>query len=432
MIPIYVYPAKEIYPEIVQRPDIDTKDVEKAVSAVLKKVKQKGDAAVRRFTREFDGVMLKRFAVTEKEIAEAEKAVPAELQSAIMQAAMNIRTFHESQYEKPHVVETMPGIRCWRKSMPIEKVGLYIPGGTAPLFSTVLMLGIPAFLAGCTEVVLCSPPGSDGRLHPAILFAAKLVGTTKIFKCGGAQAIAAMAYGTESIPQVHKLFGPGNRYVTCAKQLVQREGIAIDMPAGPSEIAIYADDSANPVFVAADLLSQAEHGTDSQVVLITNSELVLAECLQEVEKQLEELPRRDIAAAALRNGRAVVVKHEDEAITLINEYAPEHLLLNCFNAENMAEHVRNAGSVFIGKYSPESVGDYASGTNHTLPTHGFARAYSGVSLDSFVKKITYQQLTAGGLSTIGPLVEVMAEAEGLMAHKRAVSVRLNAIREVDL
>jgi histidinol dehydrogenase len=347
-----------------------------------------------------------------------------ELKEAIRMAKTNIEAFHRVQQQALEVVETMEGVRCWRRAVAIEKVGLYIPGGTAPLFSTILMLGIPARIAGCKEIILCSPPDMNGRLHPAILYAARLVGVTKIFKAGGVQAIAAMAYGTESVPKVYKVFGPGNQYVTCAKQLVQREGLAIDMPAGPSEVAVFADETARPAFVASDLLSQAEHGADSQVILVSPSREMIERVLVEIGRQLEDLPRAAIARAALENSRAFLVRDSYQAMELLNEYAPEHLILACGNPEELAEQVVNAGSVFLGHFSPESVGDYASGTNHVLPTNGHAKAYSGVSLDSFLKKITFQQLTPEGLTRIGIGVEKMAEAEGLDAHARAVGLRI--------
>jgi histidinol dehydrogenase len=369
---------------------------------------------------------LQELQVTANEIQLAETLLPASLKNAIRTAQRNIELFHSQQISPPEIVETMPGVRCWRKSVGIEKVGLYIPGGTAPLFSTVLMLGTPARLAGCKEIVLCSPPDRKGDIHPAILFAANLVGVTKIFKAGGVQAIGAMAYGTESIPQVYKIFGPGNQYVTAAKQQVSRAGIAIDMPAGPSEVLVCADESASPAFVAADLLSQAEHGADSQVVLVAFTENFVAQVQQELEKQVVQLPREQIARQALDNSMAIVVASHDEAVDLINVYAPEHLILSVQSVENMAELIVNAGSVFMGNFTPESVGDYASGPNHTLPTNGYARAYSGVSLDSFVKKITFQQVSQAGLEILGPVVEEMALAEALTAHQLAVRIRLDA------
>lgn len=417
-------PERSAWKNIIQRPVIDTATLEQQVRGVLNVVKQDGDTAVFQFTRQFDGVQLSSLEVTEEEIESAIQQVPDDLKRAIKQAANNIRVFHEKQKAGIEIVETMKGVRCWRKSVGIDKVGLYIPGGTAPLFSTILMLAIPAQIAGCKEVILCSPPDKEGKLNPAILYAASLTGVHRIFKIGGVQAIAAMAYGTVSVPKVYKIFGPGNQYVTCAKQLVQQEGTAIDMPAGPSEVCVLADHTANAAYVAADLLSQAEHGSDSQVLLVSTDNQLMDDVMKELNVQLEQLPRKELAAKALENSKAVLVKNMDEAIELVNEYAAEHLILSCENDESVAEKITNAGSVFLGNYSPESVGDYASGTNHTLPTNGFARAYSGVSLDSFVKKITYQRLTKEGLSAIALTVTAMATAEGLEAHKRAVTIRL--------
>ena len=426
---IYKDLDKKDWKEILRRPVMDNASLEKAVSKILKNVKEKGDKAVKKYSEEFDRVSLRKFQVSDKEIKDAEKLLSDELKQAIQQAAANIRLFHEKQISPVEIIETMPGVQCWRKSVGIEKVGLYIPGGTAPLFSTILMLGIPAMIAQCKEVILCTPPSPQGEgggvVHPAILYTANLIGISKIFKVGGVQAIAAMAYGTESIPQVYKIFGPGNQYVTCAKQLVQKDGIAIDMPAGPSEVAVYADETAVPSFVAADLLSQAEHGADSQVVLVGRSELVVGKVLDELAAQLNLLPRKEFAEKALENSKAIVVKEEAEAIELLNEYAAEHLILSCANADVVSEKIINAGSIFLGNYSPESVGDYASGTNHTLPTNGYAKAYSGVSVDSFVKKITYQKLSEEGLKNISSTVVAMAEAEGLMAHAEAVRIREN-------
>ena len=421
---IYQYPDSAQYPSLLQRPVADAASLEATVRRVLDDVKQNGDAAVIHYTFQFDKAQLDSLQVPAEDFDEAEQLLSAELKQAILTAKENISTFHSKQVSAPEVIETMPGIQCWRKSVGIEKVGLYIPGGSAPLFSTILMLGVPASIAGCREIVLCSPPDQNGKLHPAILFAAKTVGVTKVFRIGGVQAIGAMAYGTASVPQVYKIFGPGNQYVTCAKQLVQQEGLAIDMPAGPSEVAVYADETAPPAYIAADLLSQAEHGADSQVLLVTCSEKLVQEVEQAVNEQLRTLPRREIAAKALENSKLIVVRTEDEAMALLNAYAAEHLILSCSNAEALAEKVINAGSVFIGNYSPESVGDYASGTNHTLPTNGYARAYSGVSVDSFVRKITFQQLSPAGLQRIGQTVIEMAEAEGLQAHANAVRVRL--------
>ena len=422
---IIKYPSPQTWPQILQRPVFDNSSLQQTVKAVMTEVKLNGDAAIQQFTEQFDGVSLGNFVVSQKEISESAAYLSDELKQAIQQAAANVQLFHEKQITKTEVVETMPGVKCWRKSIGIEKVGLYIPGGTAPLFSTILMLGIPAKIAGCKEVVLCSPPGKDGKLHPAILFAALLTGINKIFKIGGVQAIAAMAYGTETVPRVYKIFGPGNQYVTCAKQLIQQEGIAIDMPAGPSEVCVMADETANASFVAADLLSQAEHGVDSQVVLVTTSEKMIEEVQDALQKQLTVLPRKELAAKALENSTLILVKDIEEAIALVNEYAAEHLIIACKDDEAIAEKIVNAGSVFLGNYSPESVGDYASGTNHTLPTNGFAKAYSGVSVDSFVKKVTYQKLSKEGLQNIAKAVELMAEAEGLNAHANAVRVRLS-------
>ena len=420
-------PGRSSWPALVQRPTASFQQLEKPVRKVMAAVQQRGDAAVKKYTREFDGVTLRKLEVTEKEINQAVKGLDADLKASIQIAAANIRRFHEVQHQAGENIETMPGVRCWRKAVGIEKVGLYIPGGSAPLFSTVLMLAIPATIAGCREIVLCTPPQKDGTVHPAILFAAHVAGVKRIFKVGGVQAVAAMAYGTESIPQVYKIFGPGNQYVTIAKQLAQQEGVAIDMPAGPSEVCVLADDTAEPSFVAADLLSQAEHGPDSQVFFVTTSKTLVPKVQQALQEQLEALPRKALAAQSLANSRAIVLEDMEEAMELVNAYAPEHLIICCAEAERLAEQVVNAGSVFIGNYSPESVGDYASGTNHTLPTNGFARAYSGVSVDSFVKKITFQQLTKEGLLGIGKAVVTMAEAEGLSAHARAVSVRVSGL-----
>ena len=421
---IIEFPVREIWSEILRRPAADSAALELGVSNILKEVREHGDVAVKKFSNLFDKVALENIEVSAQEMRVAVESVPAQLQSAILQAKKNIEKFHLSQLRPEEKIETMEGIHCWRKSVAIEKVGLYIPGGTAPLFSTLLMLGIPALIAGCKEIILCSPPSKDGTIHPAILFAANAVGIKRIFKIGGVQAIAAMAYGTESIPRVYKIFGPGNQYVTCAKQLVQKDGVAIDMPAGPSEVAVYADQSANPFFVASDLLSQAEHGADSQSLLVTDSRKILEEVVSAIDQQLKNLPRADIAKKALEHSRAILVNDERHAMELLNAYAPEHLILSCVNAEKLAADVINAGSVFLGHYSPESAGDYASGTNHTLPTNGYARSYSGVSVDSFVKKITFQQLTKKGLENISDTVITMAEAEGLKAHAEAVRVRV--------
>lgn len=416
------FPDKSSWNTLLQRPVMDTSTLEKKVNDILQQVRTGGDAAIRKFAAEFDKVTLDNLQVPATAFAAAEATLEPALKAAIQQAAKNITTFHRAQQEKVQVIETMPGVQCWRKSVAIQKVGLYIPGGSAPLFSTILMLGIPAMIAGCKEIVLCTP-----SLHPAILYTAQLIGIEKVFTIGGVQAIGAMAYGTESVPQVYKIFGPGNQYVTCAKQLVNKSGVAIDMPAGPSEVAVLADDSCVPAFVAADLLSQAEHGPDSQVVLVTTSEKVLTNVTNALNAQLDELPRKGIATAALENSKMILVKDMDTAIEMLNAYAPEHLILACEGAENLADKVTDAGSVFMGNYTPESAGDYASGTNHTLPTNGYARAYSGVSLDSFVKKITFQQISPEGLQNIGTTIEAMAAAEGLEAHKNAVTVRLKQL-----
>jgi histidinol dehydrogenase len=420
----FLYPDKKDWKALFQRPTFDTVSLQEKVKTILNDVKQNGDAAIKKYTAQFDGVELDDFVVTENEINEAIISLSNELKEAIQVAANNINAFHQKQVAAIEVVETLPGVKCWRKSVGIEKVGLYIPGGTAPLFSTILMLGIPARIAGCKEVVLCSPPNKEGKLHPAILYTANLVGISKIYKVGGVQAIAAMAYGSQTINQCYKVFGPGNQYVTSAKQLIQQEGIAIDMPAGPSEVCVLADEAANASFVAADLLSQAEHGVDSQVLLVTTNQELVIRVNEELGKQVVLLTRKEIALQALGNSKAIVVSSINEAIDLVNEYAAEHLIISCANDEAIAEKIISAGSIFLGNYSPESVGDYASGTNHTLPTNGFAKAYSGVSVDSFVKKITYQKLTKEGLNAIGKTVELMAEAEGLDAHKNAVSIRL--------
>jgi histidinol dehydrogenase len=409
----------------LSRPAIDVRSLEQTVAEILSAVKEEGDPAIRKYSLLFDKVAPETPELSRQEIEAGAGELSEALKAAIREAKANIYGFHERQQHAEPVVETMPGVSCWRRSVAIEKVGLYIPGGTAPLFSTLLMLAIPARIAGCREIILCSPPDPQGKLHPAILYAAQLVGVTRIFRIGGVQAIAAMAYGTATIPRVYKIFGPGNQYVTCAKQLVQREGVAIDMPAGPSEVAVYADETADVNYVAADLLSQAEHGADSQVVLVSSSASVIDRVLAAIDEQVGVLPRAEIARKALANSRAFVVRDGEQAMELLNEYAPEHLILSCEQPERLAEAVINAGSVFLGHYSPESVGDYASGTNHVLPTNGHARAYSGVSLDSFVKKITFQQLTREGLAGIGATVRLMAEAEGLDAHARAVSIRLD-------
>lgn len=421
---IIKYPLKSDWELLLTRPVFDSTILEGIVQSILFDVKKNGDSAIKKYTKEFDKVDLNDLLVSEDEFFEAEKKVSADLKSAIQLAKSNIEKFHLCQKEDVKVVETTSGVICWRKSLAIEKVGLYIPGGSAPLFSTVLMLGIPAVLAGCREVVLCTPPDGNKKINDVILYTAKLVGIRNVYKVGGVQAIGAMAFGTETISKVHKIFGPGNQYVTCAKQLVNKEGIAIDMPAGPSELAVLADGTCLPEFVAADLLSQAEHGTDSQVILVSTDGNVIDKIIEELGKQVALLPRVDIAMKALENSKAILVKDKEEAIDLLNEYAPEHLIIACSDDEMLAEKVINAGSVFLGNFSCESAGDYASGTNHTLPTNGYAKAYSGVSLDSFVKKITFQKLSEAGLKNLGNAIELMAEAEGLIAHKNAVSIRL--------
>lgn len=423
---IIIKPERKDWKQLLQRPYVDNRSVLDSVQQILNAVKQHGDEAVRSFTKKFDGVELESFLVSEEEIKEACEHLSGDLKKAISQAQLNIEKFHRTQLSIADIIETMPGVQCWRKNVGIEKVGLYVPGGTAPLFSTVLMLAIPAKLAGCKEIVLCTPCNKDGKVHPAVLFSAQLVGVNKIYKVGGAQAIAAMAYGTQAIDAVYKIFGPGNQYVTVAKQLVQMQGVSIDMPAGPSEVCVIADETAEASFVAADLLSQAEHGVDSQVLLVSNSEDVVNKIQSELQKQLNELPRKDIAERALNNSKAIIINNIEEAIDLVNEYAAEHLIISCKDADAIAEKIFNAGSIFIGNYSPESVGDYASGTNHTLPTNGFARMYSGVSIDSYVKKITYQKLSQEGLNKIADTVIVMAVAEGLDAHANAVKVRMKA------
>lgn len=420
-------PKKYIWSEILTRPAIDNTFLERTVANILKDVKNHGDAALKHCARQFDKVELDDFLVSESEFAEADAMVSKELKNAIAIAKSNIEKFHAAQAENPQKIETTPGVFCWRKSVAIEKVGLYVPSGTAPLFSTVLMLAIPAKLAGCKEIVVCSPPDTSGKVNPVTLYAAKLCGATKVFKIGGAQSIGALAFGTQTVPKVSKIFGPGNQFVTEAKQQVTKFGVAIDMPAGPSEVAVFADETSVPAFVAADLLSQAEHGVDSQVLLVSTSEKVIAESLAELEKQLEILPRREIAQRAIENSKAILFDDFETALELLNEYAAEHLILAVENADAVAEKVVNAGSVFIGNYSCESAGDYASGTNHTLPTNGYAKSYSGVSLDSFVRKITFQKLTADGVKNIGRAIECMAEAEELQAHKNAITLRLEAI-----
>lgn len=421
------YPSVDQWEEILARPVMSLDEIEKSVLPIMHRVKTEGDLALISFAKTFDGVVLENLEVTQEEWSKAESLIDEELKAAIQVAAQNIQKFHALQQHDEPVVETQTGVFCWRKSIGIEKVGLYIPGGTAPLFSTVLMLAIPAKIAGCKEVILCSPPNKEGNIHPAILYAAQLTGVHKVFKAGGAQAIAAMTFGTETIPKAYKILGPGNQYVMAAKQLALKYGVSIDMPAGPSEVAVIADHTANPQFIAADLLSQAEHGNDSQVILLTDSEAVLNQVETAVEEQLSDLSRANFASKALENSKLILVKNLEEAMAMSNAYAPEHLILQVENPEKLADQVVNAGSVFLGHLTPESAGDYASGTNHTLPTNGYARSYSGVSLDTFVKKVTFQKITSEGLKSIGPVIEKMAAAEELDAHKNAVTLRLNSL-----
>ena len=428
---VHINVERKDWGKILQRPVFDSSKLERKVERIIRQVKRKGDKALYKLTRKFDGVSIQEWQVTQQELNDSEHQLSPELKEAIQLAKLNIAAFHAAQVQYPRIIETMPGVSCWQKMVAIEKVGLYIPGGSAPLFSSVLMLGIPATIIGCKEIILCTPPGKDGKIHPAILYAAKQAGITQVYKIGGVQAIAAMAFGTETIPAVYKIFGPGNQFVTKAKQVVQQMGVAIDMPAGPSEVAIFADANANPSFVVADLLSQAEHGADSQVILVTTSEELLNAVHEEMKLQLHILPRRTLAQQSLQKSHSILVTNEDEALDLLNQYAPEHLILNCENADAMAEKVINAGSVFIGAYSPESAGDYASGTNHTLPTNGYAKMYSGLTVESFSKTISYQKLTETGLLNIGRHIEQMAQAEGLHAHAEAVSVRLKTINKND-
>lgn len=422
---IIEYPQHKDWKSLLSRPTLDNSSLTETVTAVLDDIKSRGDAAVKEYELKFDKVQLDSLQVSEAEIAEAETLVADELKNAIRLAKSNIEKFHAAQDHELPRIETMPGVTCWQKAMPIEKVGLYIPGGTAPLFSTVLMLAVPARIAGCNEIVLCTPPAKNGKVHPAVLFAAKVAGVSKIFKIGGVQAIGSMAYGTESVPKVYKIFGPGNQYVTAAKQRVSLKDVAIDMPAGPSEVEVIADETANPSFVAADLLSQAEHGVDSQAVCITTSKSLAEKVLAEVDRQLQLLPRKEIAEKSVANSKIILVKDLEEVIDVTNEYAPEHLIISTSNYMQIAERITNAGSIFLGHLTPESAGDYASGTNHTLPTNGYAKAYSGVNLDSFRKKITYQEITPNGLQLIGNAIEIMAENEQLFAHKNAVTLRMN-------
>lgn len=425
---IIKYPAKSEWKAIVERPHMDLSKLNETVSTVLKDIKDNGDEAVKRYEEKFDHVQLSSLAVTPEELEEAMHLISPELKASLEQAHHNIAVFHEAQKFEGKKIETCKGVTCWQKSIPIEKVGLYIPGGTAPLFSTVLMLATPAKIAGCQEIVLCTPPNREGKVNPAILAAAKIAGVSKIFKAGGVQAIGAMAYGTESVPKVYKIFGPGNQFVMAAKQQVSLHDVAIDMPAGPSEVCVVADETSNPVFVAADLLSQAEHGIDSQVILITTSEKMLGEVKAEVEKQLQPLPRREIAAKTLENSKLVLVHDKDEAMELTNCYAPEHLILSTSDYEQLADKEINAGSVFLGQWACESAGDYASGTNHTLPTHQYALAYNGVNLDSYNRKVTFQHLTEDGIRSIGNTVVCMAENEQLEAHANAMRLRIDNLK----
>lgn len=428
MMKVIRYPERAEWTSLLERPHIDMTALYATVNTVLTDVRTRGDRAVLDYEEKFDRVSLSSLQVTEAEMEAAEQLVPEELKDALRQAERNIATFHEAQRFQGKKIETAPGVVCWQKAVPIEKVGLYIPGGTAPLFSTVLMLAVPARLAGCREIVLCTPPDREGRVNPAILHAARLAGVHRIFKAGGVQAIGAMAYGTETVPKVYKIFGPGNQYVMAAKQQVSLHEVAIDMPAGPSEVLIVADEKANPVFVAADLLSQAEHGADSQVLLVTTSDRMLERVREEVQVQLEKLPRRELAVRSLEHSKLILVHSMEEAMELANAYAPEHLILEVEDYTSLSEKVVNAGSVFMGAYTPESAGDYASGTNHTLPTSGYARAYSGVNLDSFVHKITFQELSPEGIRNIGPAIEKLASGEQLDAHKNAVTLRLLSLQ----
>ena len=427
---IIKYPGREEWASILKRPVFDTTTLFSTVQEILDDVRKRGDKALKEMTLHFDKVKIDILEVTKEEIAEAETQISMNLKQAIEMARRNIWKFHsEQQHEMPEI-QTSPGVYCWQKSVAIQKVGLYVPGGTAPLFSTVLMLAVPAQIAECKEIILCTPPNKEGKIHPAVLYAAKVAGVHRIFKVGGSQAIAAMAYGTESVPKVYKIFGPGNQYVTAAKQLVSLRDVAIDMPAGPSEVEIIADETSNPIFVAADLLSQAEHGADSQSILITVSEKIIEPVIEQIELQLEKLPRKEIAKKALANSKIILVKTLEEAVEMTNDYAPEHLIISTRYYLGVSQNIVNAGSVFLGNYSPESAGDYASGTNHTLPTNGYAKAYNGVNLDSYVRKITFQQLTQEGLTNLSNAIILMAENEELMAHSNAVKVRLNEEREV--
>ena len=427
MIRNIIYPKKETWSEILKRPTQTVKEIETTVNQVFEDVQNNGDTAIKKYTKKFDKVAVTSLQVTQEEISIAVEAVSSELKEAIQQAAANIEKFHRAQKTEKVYQETTPGVVCWQEKRPIEKVGLYIPGGTAPLLSTVLMLAIPAKIAGCQEIILCSPPNLEGKIANEILYTANLCGVTNIFKVGGIQAISGLTFGTETIPKVYKIFGPGNQFVTVAKQLATKYGVAIDMPAGPSELLVMADDSANASFVASDLLSQAEHGADSQVILVSTSEKLIEDVSKEVEKQLKELPRIEIATKAIQNSKSILVKDFKEALALINEYAPEHFIVCTNNNDFFIDGILNAGSVFIGNYTPESAGDYASGTNHTLPTNGYSKSYSGVNLDSFTKSITFQEISKKGIQNIGKSIELMALAEGLQAHKNAVSIRIKEI-----
>ncbi|WP_446779216.1 histidinol dehydrogenase [Macellibacteroides fermentans] len=424
---IIKYPTSGEWDKLIKRPALDVSSLFGTVQKVLDEVRTQGDEAVKKYGEQFDKVKISDLLVSETEINEAETLVNAELKEAILIAKNNIEKFHEAQKFNGNRIETTTGVTCWQKAVAIEKVGLYIPGGSAPLFSTVLMLAIPAKIAGCKEIVLCSPPNKEGKLHPAILYAAKIAGVSIIAKVGGIQAIAAMAYGTESVPKVYKIFGPGNQYVTAAKQLVSLKEVAIDMPAGPSEVEVIADNNANPEFIAADFLSQAEHGPDSQAILVTTSEEIVEPVVKAVQEQLEKLPRKEITEKALLHSRIIVLKDDAEVIRFTNQYAPEHLIIQTNNYDFIADQITNAGSVFMGAYTPESAGDYASGTNHTLPTNGYARSYSGVNLDSFIKKITFQEITKEGIRNLGNTIEVMAAGEQLDAHRNAVTIRLSSL-----
>lgn len=424
----YINPEKSKWTEILKRPAFDVSDLFAKVQTILNEIKTKGDEALQKYTLQFDGVIPDSFQVSNQDHVEAELMIDDELKAAINLASANIRAFHEAQITQIKKIETTPGVICWQKPVPIEKVGLYIPGGSAPLFSTVLMLAIPAQIAGCKEIILCSPPDKKGKIHPAILYAAKISGVTKIYKLGGVQAIGAMAYGTETVPKTYKIFGPGNQYVVAAKQLVSITDVSIDMPAGPSEVMVVADETSNTAFVASDLLSQAEHGADSQVILVTNKQEIAEQVLTEIERQVIELPRGKTASKALENSSSIILENFEDQVALINEYAPEHLIISTKNYTEYIGKITNAGSVFLGEYTPESAGDYASGTNHTLPTNGWARSYSGVNLDSFLKKITFQEISMEGLKNIGPAIEKMAAAEELEAHKNAVTLRLKKLK----